>query len=225
MITSATARRNKPIGRKIHLWKREDMDALRRGYTELATTFCQTSMQQVQFKICGPSLRLIYINSKTNMYIVPSKQSSTRYMYSQSWINREVKRLSRKKKCSYDKARRTGNAKDLQRYKHLKQLSTEACRRAYNGYITNIISPDSTENPKRFWGFIKGLRTENTGIAPMKDSTGMTQSDGSKKTDILNCQFSSVFNKDEQCDSIPNKGPSPFNDMPAIKIGLEGVYI
>ena len=196
MITSATARRNKPIGRKIHLWKRADMDALRRGYTELATTFCQTSMQQVQFKICGPSLRLIYIISKTNMYIVPSKQSSTRY--SQSWINREVKRLSRKKKCSYDKARRTGNAKDLRRYKHLKQLSTEACRR---------------------------LRTENTGIAPLKDSTGMTQSDGSKKTHILNCQFSSVFNKDEQCDSIPNKGPSPFNDMPAIKIGLEGVYI
>jgi hypothetical protein len=25
-------------------------------------------------------------------------------------------------------------------------------------------------------------------------------------------------------DSIPNKGPSPFNDMPAIKMGLEGVY-
>jgi hypothetical protein len=106
----------------------------------------------------------------------------------------------------------------------LKQLSTEARRRAYNSNITNIISPDSTENPKGFWGFIKGLRTENTGIAPLKDSTGMTQSDGSKKADILNCPFSSVFNKDEQCDSIPNKGPSPFNDMPAIKIGLEGVY-
>jgi hypothetical protein len=41
-ITSATARRNKPISRKIHLWKRADMDALRRGCTELATTFCQT---------------------------------------------------------------------------------------------------------------------------------------------------------------------------------------
>ena len=77
---------------------------------------------------------------------VPSKQSSTRY--SQSWINREVKRLSRKKKRSFDKARRTGNAKDLRRYKHLKQLSTEACRWANNSYITNIISPDSTENPK-----------------------------------------------------------------------------
>ena len=39
IITSATARRNKP---NIHLWKRADMDALRRGCTELATTFCQT---------------------------------------------------------------------------------------------------------------------------------------------------------------------------------------
>jgi hypothetical protein len=38
----ATARRNKPISRKIYLWKRADMDALRRGCTELATTFCQT---------------------------------------------------------------------------------------------------------------------------------------------------------------------------------------
>jgi hypothetical protein len=30
------------LSRKIHLWKRADMDALMRGCTELATTFCQT---------------------------------------------------------------------------------------------------------------------------------------------------------------------------------------
>ena len=163
------------------------MDALRRGCTELATTFCQT------FNATSP-IQDVWTFIKTHLLKlqdqhVPSKQSSTRY--SQSWINREVKSLSMKKKRSYDKARRTGIAKDFRRYKHLKQLSTEACRRAYNNYITNIISPDSTENPKRFWGFIKGLPTENTGIAPLKDSTGMTQSDGSKKADILNCQFSS----------------------------------
>jgi hypothetical protein len=28
----------------------------------------------------------------------------------------------------------------------------------------------------------------------------------------------------EMKDGISDKGPSPFNDMPAIKIGLEGVY-
>jgi hypothetical protein len=56
----------------------------------------------------------------------------------------------------------------------------------YRSYaFSNIINPESTENPKIFWGFIKGLRTENTGIAPLKDSTGITQSDGSKKADIV----------------------------------------
>jgi hypothetical protein len=47
-------------------------------------------------------------------------------------------------------------------HKHLKQLSTEASGRAYNSYITNIISPDSTENPKRFWGFIRSEEHDKT---------------------------------------------------------------
>jgi hypothetical protein len=92
IITSATARRNKHISRKIYLWKRADMDALRRGCTELATTFCQT------FNATSP-IQDMWTRIKTHLLKlqdqhVPSKQSSTRY--SQSWINREVKSLSRK---------------------------------------------------------------------------------------------------------------------------------
>ena len=34
--------------------------------------------------------------------------------------------------------------------------------------------------------------------------------------------FSSVFNKDERGDTIPDKGPSPHCDMPAICVGVEG---
>jgi hypothetical protein len=52
----------------------------------------------------------------------------------------------------------------------------------------------------------------------------MTQCESSKKADILNSQFSSVFNKDEQEDTIPDKGPSPHKDMPAISVGVERVY-
>ena len=71
------------------------------------------------------------------------------------------------------------------------------CKSAYNSYIKNIISPDSTSNPKKFWGFIKGMRTYATGVAPLKDCTGLTLSDSSRKANILNEQFSPVFNKDE----------------------------
>jgi hypothetical protein len=84
-ITSATARRSKPISRKIHLWKRADMDALRRGCTELATTFCQTFNATNQIQDMWTFIKTLLL--KLQDHHVPSNQSSTRY--SQSWINRE----------------------------------------------------------------------------------------------------------------------------------------
>ena len=176
------------------------------------------------FTICRPVEEIwLYIKSSIlglQEQHVPSKMSSPRY--SQPWVNRNVKRASRRKKRSFWKARRTKNDKDIQRYHHLKKESRSACKSAYNSYIRNIISPDSTSNPKRFWGFIKGMRTDTTGVAPLKDTTGLTHSDSSRKANILNDQFSSVFNKDEQTDTIPDKGPSPYVDMPPITVD-EGV--
>jgi hypothetical protein len=119
---------------------------------------------------------------------------------------------------------RARNGKDIKRHKHLKELSRKTCRSAYNSYVTNIISLDSTSNPKRFWSFVKSLRTDSAGVAPLKDTKGMTQCESSKKADILNSQFPSIFNKDEQEDTIPDKGPSPHKDMPAISLGVERVY-
>jgi hypothetical protein len=31
-----------------------------------------------------------------------------------------------------------------------------------------MLSDDKTSNPKRFWSFIKGKRTESTGVAPLR---------------------------------------------------------
>ena len=61
--------------------------------------------------------------------------------------------------------------------------------------------------PKRFWGFIKSKRCDNTGVAPLKHQTsGITYSDNKAKANILNEQFSSVFNKNEDKDNITTKG-------------------
>jgi hypothetical protein len=42
----------------------------------------------------------------------------------------------------------------------------KTARKAYNNYIHDIISPDQTGNPKRFWSFIKAKKQENTKILP-----------------------------------------------------------
>jgi hypothetical protein len=51
----------------------------------------------------------------------------------------------------------------------------------------------------------------------------VTHSDSSTRANILNEQFSSVFNKDEYIATIKNKGPSPFPSMGSFTVSSEGV--
>jgi hypothetical protein len=56
-----------------------------------------------------------------------------------------------------------------------------------------MINPESSNNPKRFWSFIKSKKTELTGIASLKGDHGTQQTDSKIKANILNTQVSSVF--------------------------------
>ena len=51
----------------------------------------------------------------------------------------------------------------------------------------------------------------------------MTHSDSDTKANILNEQFSSVFNKDEDISTIPDMGPSPHDPVGHITITESGV--
>ena len=55
------------------------------------------------------------------------------------------------------------------------------CRKAYRDYINNIINPELSANPKRFWGFIKSKRCESVDVSPLKDTDGLTYSESEKK--------------------------------------------
>ena len=84
---------------------------------------------------------------------VPSKMTKTRY--NQPWILRELKRLTQRKKRAFKKAKMTRKAKDTKRYDNLKNITKKACKSAYSSYLNNIVDPDSQENPKQLWSFIK----------------------------------------------------------------------
>ena len=105
----------------------------------------------------------------------------------------------------------------------MKRKARSVCRSAYNTYIGNMLDEDSRSNPKRFWGFVKSMRVDSSGVAPLKDDNGITHSDKAKKAEILNSQFSSVFNQAERGDNIPDKGPSPYPKMTPIIVTLEGI--
>ena len=154
------------------------MEAVRKISRELASEFCTTFSTSSAIVTMWTFIKERLLRIQEEHVNVPSKMTSTRF--SRPWVTREVKQISRRKKKSYLKARMTRSPKDIKRYKHLKDLSRTTCRSSYNSYITNIISPDSTSNPKRFWSFVKSLRTDSSGVDPLKDTTGTTHSESSK---------------------------------------------
>jgi hypothetical protein len=101
----------------------------------------------------------------------------------------------------------------MKRYHQIKRASEKECKKVYKDYIHNIISPDLTNNTKRFWGFIKSRRCDSVGVSPLKDTDGITYSDIESKANVLNHQFSSVFNCNEDKNTIPCKGQTPHTDM------------
>ena len=88
--------------------------------------------------------------------------------------------------------------------------------------MRDIISPDAAKNPKKFWSFIKGKKQESSGLAPLRQTDGTLHSNPHTKADILNCQFKSVFTK-EDMSSMPDKGDSPHNTMDPIIVTIPGV--
>ena len=111
-----------------------------------------------------------------------------------------------------------------EKYKQLKHQVQKEQRHAYNTYIEKLIldlptnDPDQSFNnqskPKKLFSFIKSLRTDNSGVAPLKKEVQLV-ADTKQKANILNEQFKSVFTT-ESIDNIPNKGASPHPVIPPL---------
>jgi hypothetical protein len=113
----------------------------------------------------------------------------------------------------------------------LKHQVQKEQRHAYNTYIEKLIldlptnDPDQSFNnqskPKKLFSFIKSLRTDSSGVAPLKKE-GQLVADTKQKVNILNEQFQSVFTT-ESIDNIPNKGVSPHPGIQSFAITTPGI--
>ena len=136
--------------------------------------------------------------------------TSTRY--NKPWIIHELKQLTRRQKRAFKKARKSKQAKDIRRYGKLKASTKKACKSAYNTYINNIVDPETAENPKKLWIFIKSRKTDNIGVAPLQAKNGISYSNSEMKVNTLKEQYVLMFNKDGDISTAPDIGSSTSYD-------------
>ena len=141
---------------------------------------------------------------------VHSKMTSS--MYSQSWCNRTVRRLSRWKHQAFRKARQNSNRKNWTRYKNIQKACKDKCKKAYNNYVCDMVNDAS--NWKKLFSFIKDKKCDSSCVAPLKKD-GTTHNDAPTKWEILNSQFLSTFTT-EDTRSFPELRASHYPDTPEI---------
>ena len=135
------------------------------------------------------------------------------------WINKEVKRLLRKKKRLYKQAKKTGK---WENYRFLQKECRRQMRAMEWEYINNTIEEGlRNNNTKPFWSYIKSRRQDSTGVAPLKKGTTL-QSDGATKAHILLDQFKSAFTPNDGT-PLPKMKEAPFPTLEQLTIDTNGV--
>ena len=123
--------------------------------------------------------------------------------------------------------KKSGSHKDRRRYLHTKAQAQRQERQAYWKYIENLIElvdNEQEQHPseqKRFFSFIKSLKNDSSGVAPLRDQ-GKLHSDPVDKANILNRQYQSQFTDEDKSEMSQPEG-EPSTTMPDIHVTTEGV--
>ena len=218
--TDIIAKRQKTESRKVYLWKKGDFEQLHKEVEEFSENYVNTMSTNDPIDVLWDMIhsKLIAVMDK----YIPSKMKSPRF--DQPWINRNIKRLANLKKKYFTRARDTNLKEDWAKYKELKKETQKKCKEAFSNYISTVIceTDESRQTNKKFWSYVKSLKRDSTGVAPLKKE-GITFSDSKNKAEILNQQFASVFTRDENVTDNYYTTDTKFPKMPDIKVGIEGV--
>ena len=176
--------------RKCYLFSKADWNSLNKASSEISSEIHDMLLN-------GKNVNELWTYFKETLkgkidLFVPSRLRGGRPRT--PWINRDIKKLLKKKQRLFIQARKSGLWNN---YKNFQRECKRTIRRAEWNYMNNIIEKGlKQKNNKPFWQYIKSRRQDNIGIAPLKENSTL-YSDSVSKARILIKQFQSVFTPDD----------------------------
>ena len=207
---SMRVNRRKQAPHKIYLYKRADWQGLR-DYISTNITSDSTSIEDTWTQIKTT------IQTGVEKFI-PSKMSKKRK--SLPYISAALdKKMALRDRLERD-SKKTGRLKVEQRYKQLKTEGQRQLRKEHYSYVENLLTDEENTDSvsKKFWSYLKHKRGDTCGIGTLRDGDCLV-TDATKKAEVLNRQFQSVFTPTTP-DILQTNTSSEMNP---IQIGIEGV--
>jgi hypothetical protein len=172
------------IKRSVYNFKRADWSSLNNSLqnTSWDQCFVPNDVDASLSNWCAVFLTVV------NQHVPKSK---TRNIHDHPWIDKELLSLIMRKNKQRLKANRTGCVHDAQKFKDLRRQTKQLISLKKKEYATKL-RDSVTENPKRFWSFVKSSRSVKITANFLRDNQSFI-TDSRDKANLLNSFFHSVF--------------------------------
>ena len=172
---------NKKTPRKVYQWSKADWQLIKEHTVILAKQFLALALTRTVKE--NYTVFIEYMEEILAVNI-PSKLSNS--WYNLPWMNRNLKRLIRKKGRRFKKAKKSGMDEDRARYLDVERMVKRELRDAERVYVNGILQNGlESGNNKPFWKYVKSQKQETFGISALK-SNGNVITDSLAKAEILN---------------------------------------
>ena len=108
------------------------------------------------------------------------------------WVNKELRKLMKKRNRIFKKAKKTSKVTQWDKYRQLRREVKKKIRSSYVHYLQNDICNSLKHNPKLFWNFIKSRKCDR-GTIECLNVNGTIITEDQQKADAFNVQFNQVF--------------------------------
>ena len=150
---------------------------------------------------------------------IPTRTSSGRN--DQPWISPSIRRKCRKKHRMYKQQKNCDDPKKKRAFRSFKNSIEREIRHSRTEFVnTQVLGGLDKGNTKPFYKYVKSLKHDNVGLAPLKSGADLV-TDSKQKAELLLEEFSSVFTQ-ENTESIPWLGPAK-EKIGKINITVQGV--
>ena len=188
----AKVSRNKKKPGNMYLFKHADVNSVKKDITKYHN-------EQFKLDLEADDTNSTWEKFKELLYNIMRKhipQRTIRHNNKLPWVNTTIRRLTRRRKRTRAKAKKTMKNADWKRYHQLTKDLKKQLRE-----VTGIFSDGTTRGiNKKAWTYIKSKRRDNIGIPPLKNKHDEAQ----EKADILSQQYQSVFSRYNAKDNTPN---------------------
>ena len=122
---------NKKTQRCLYMWSKADWDTLKNE----ASTFCKDFLSSFETRTVEDNWQVFTKRMNDFLRSIPSKLSSTRYNL--PWVSTEIKRMIRKKRRAYNKAK-SGNEVHRAKFKKIQNATRDALRKSHWNYLNDM---------------------------------------------------------------------------------------